>query len=354
MQRRNLSRIKEYGGKLLERGIVDPTKYSDCKEEDIMGAKKAIREGRKDMGEQEKIEMGFLKKGIDISLTERTVGVEISRTDGPKGEKIRFFGETQGYKHNYGSYTGKIDLIAINPTMCAREARKGMTEKVDQFERLERRINAVRGRREVVDGIVLGAMRKTKTSNLEDHRLMADFLEQIGVLYLGREMDELAKHRGPGEVFEELVQRNMNITALHEIRHREDHRWKRQKNPPEVEELLAYLMELSSSHTTLGILQLPVNRNRLKSQNANQRGAELLLKELSAYFGVYGIRDKTELKRRVNDMLEFDQIIFRRAAQAILEKMATEGKYRMSDEEVKEIEKITFLEGRVKDYVFGI
>jgi hypothetical protein len=76
--------------------------------------------------------------------------------------------------------------------------------------------------------------------------------------------------------------------------------------------------------------------------------------ELSKYLGIYGVRDIEELKRRVNDILDFDQIIFTRAAQSILEKQAKEGKYFMKDEEMEGIDQMDVLEGKLRDYVFGI
>lgn len=351
MQRTHLLRVREYGGELARKAIVNPLKYSASKIEDINDAKRAMREHRKNTGWQSDVEGGFLEKGIELSIADRTISVEIARRKGPEGEDIRFFGEVTGVRHNYGSYRAEIDLIAVNPTICTRQARRSITEKVDQYERIERRMRNKYERRKLIEHLVRGAMRKTKTPNLEDHRLMGDIFEQLGILYLGREIEELAGNEPPQKVFEELTRRNMKITLLHEIRHRKD---AKQGNNTEVDEFLAYLIELASRHTALGILQLPVNRNRLESQNANQRGAELLLREISQYLGIYGVRDIEELKRRVNDILDFDQIIFRRAAQSILEKQAKEGKYFMKDEEMEGIDQMDLLEGKLRDYVFGI
>ncbi len=349
MQKMHLTRVKQYGSYISKKRI-EALRYSASRIEDIEDAKKVVRQRVKTKLAQSAIEVEFVEKGVGLSIKNRTVATEIARRRGPKGEDIRFFGEVDGIKHNYGTYWPNIDLIEINSTMCAKGAHRSLTEILDQYELIERRIRNKYERRKIVEALVERAMRKTKTPNLEDHRLIADIFEQLGIIYHGREIEDLAKNEPPQKVFEELTAGNIKITTLHETRHQRD---SKQDNPTEVDEFLAHLTELASLHTALGILQLPVNRNRLESQNANQRGVELLFVELSKYLGIYGVRDIEELKRRVNDILDFDQIIFRRAAQSILEKQVREGKYFMGEEEMREMGQMDVLEGKLRDYVFG-
>lgn len=351
MSKLQLARIKDYGHKIMGEVDLNPTRYSDCNTQDIINAKRAIRESERDKDRRRITERKFFEKGIELSIKNRTIGVEISRNRGPKGEDIRSFGEIFGRKHNYGTHFGDIDSITINLTLCTREAQAQITEKIDQYERVASGFRSSRSRREAVDEIVFGAIRKTKTPNLEDHRLMGDILELIGVFYIGREIEELTRNKSPEEIFEELVQRNLRNTALHEIRHRED---REARMMAYEKEFFAHITEFAGSDTTLGILQLPVDRNMLRSPNSSHRGAELLLEEISKYFGLYGMRDAQKIKRKVNEIFDFDQIIFRRAAQEILEKHAKAGKYRMSEEEMLRIERMRYLEGRARDYALGI
>ncbi len=350
MQKLHLSRVKDYGRELQRKGISDPTRYSSVKTEAVADAKKAIRENGKNTGRHTDIEKSFFERGIELWIKERLIGIEISRALGPENEDIRFFGEILGVRHNYGSYRRDPDLISINPSMATRSARATITEQIDCFEKLEKRIKNPRQRRKLLECLVAGALRKTKTPNLEDHRIMADTLEQVGILLLGREIDRRAKDREAEEVFEELVERNVRITVLHETRHRMDRKLER---PEEEHEQIAHLTELGSSLTALGITQLPINRNRLLSQNPNQRGAELLLEDLSRYFGLYGIRNAAILKSRINDIFDFDAIIFCRAAQAILESKTKKGIPVMKGKESEQITERKFLEGKLRDYVFG-